>query len=181
MLPNPPPLMDESERKLYTLLALKELGRCTHLQLLYFMVENDIMSYFDLALALHDLVSEGQATKVAHSSDNLYSITAAGDEALSFFINRLAYSKVTMIREKAPAWRERFQLEAQFAGEISQNQNGEYVAHLRLMDGNTVLMSLDIPAPERKLANALVKAWPQHAADIYQFVLSALGEESTKT
>ena len=51
MLPNQPALLDETDRKLYTLLALRELGGCTHTQLLYFMFENDIMSYFDLALA----------------------------------------------------------------------------------------------------------------------------------
>ena len=60
MLPNQPALLDETDRKLYTLLALRELGGCTHTQLLYFMFENDIMSYFDLALALHELVDEGQ-------------------------------------------------------------------------------------------------------------------------
>ena len=50
MLPNQPALLDETDRKLYTLLALRELGGCTHTQLLYFMFENDIMSYFDLAI-----------------------------------------------------------------------------------------------------------------------------------
>lgn len=177
MLPTPPALLDESDRKLYTLLALSELGSCTHLQLLYFMVENEIMTYFDLALALHELVSEGQAAKVPHPADNLYLITEAGREALSFFVNRLAHSKVLLIREQAPAWRQRFQREKQFVGKTSQSANGEFVAHLTLTDGSAALMNLEIPVPERKLADALVNAWPQHAGEIYQYVLRTLGEE----
>ena len=69
MLPNQPALLDETDRKLYTLLALRELGGCTHTQLLYFMFENDIMSYFDLALALHELVDEGQLVRTNHPLD----------------------------------------------------------------------------------------------------------------
>ena len=176
MLPNQPAMMDESERKLYTLLALQELGSCTHMQLLYFMFENDIMTYFDLALALHELVSEGQAAKIPGPADNLYEITAAGREALSFFINRLAYSKVTLIRAQAPAWRERFARERQFAGKVSQSPSGEFVAHLQLLDGNAALLTLDIPAPEHKLADRIVKVWPQCAGDIYAHIMKTLGE-----
>ena len=97
MLPNQPALLDETDRKLYTLLALRELGGCTHTQLLYFMFENDIMSYFDLALALHELVDEGQLVRTNHPLDYLYAPTSAGLETLSFFINRLPHSKVVLI------------------------------------------------------------------------------------
>ena len=102
MLPNQPALLDETDRKLYTLLALRELGGCTHTQLLYFMFENDIMSYFDLALALHELVDEGQLVRTNHPLDYLYAPTSAGLETLSFFINRLPHSKVVLICDRAP-------------------------------------------------------------------------------
>ena len=176
MLPNQPAMLDESERKLYTLLALQELGGCTHMQMLYFLFENDIMTYFDLSLALHELVSEGQAGKIPGPADNLYEITAAGREALSFFVNRLAHSKVTLIRAQAPAWRERFARERQFVGKVTQSPSGEYVAHLQLMDGSATLLTLDVPAPERKLADRIVKAWPSCAGDIYGHLMRTLGE-----
>jgi len=176
MLPIPPALMDESDRKLYTLLALRELGSCTHMQLLYFMVENDIMTYFDLSLALHALVDEGHAAKIAHPADSLYRITEAGMEALSFFINRLAHSKVTLICEQAPAWRERFTREKQYVGKVTQNPGGEYLASLKLVEGDTTVLSIEIPAPEYKLADHLAKAWPQCAGEIYQYLMRTLGE-----
>lgn len=180
MLPIPPAMLDEQDRKLYTLLALRELGSASHLQLLYFMVENDIMTYFDLSLALPELVNEGHAAKVAHPADSLYQITDAGMEALSFFINRLAHSKVQLIREKAPAWRERFNAEKQYSAKVIQNPGGEYVAQLRLVDGNAAVLSLDIPAPERKLADQLAKAWPAHAGEIYLYLMNTLGNSEEK-
>ena len=78
MLPNAPAMLTESEGKLFTLLTLRELGSCSHLQLLDFMTEYGIMSYFDLALALPALVNEGQAARISHPFDNLYTITEAG-------------------------------------------------------------------------------------------------------
>ena len=180
MLPNPPAMLDEQDRKLYTLLALRELGSASHMQLLYFMVENDIMTYFDLALALPELVNEGHAAKVSHPTDSLYQITEAGLEALSFFINRLAHSKVRLICETAPAWRERFKAEKQYSAKVVQNPGGEYVAQLRLMDGDTTALALDIPAPERRLADQLADAWPKHAGEIYQYVMNTLGNTEDK-
>lgn len=180
MLPNPPALLDESDRKLYTLLALRELGSCSHMQLLSFMVENDIMNYFDLSLALHELVNEGHAARIAHPSDSLYEITQAGAEALSFFINRLAHSKVTAILAQAPAWRERFNEEKQFSSRVTQNPSGEYVAQLQLLEGNAALLSLDIAVPERKMARQLADAWPQRAGEIYQYLMNTLGGEAEK-
>lgn len=176
MLPTPPAIMDESDRKLYTLLALRELGSCTHMQLLHFMFENDIMTYFDLSLALHELVKEEHAVKVPHPADNLYLITEAGREALSFFVNRLSHSKVKLIYEKAPVWREKFSREKQFVGKLNQNERGEYIAKLTLMDGDSPLLDISIPVPERALADRMVKAWPSCAGTIYQQLMKTLEE-----
>lgn len=176
MLPIPPALLEEKDRKLYTLLALRELGSCTHMQLLYFMFENDIMTYFDLSLALPELVSEGLAARTAHPADSLYMITPAGREQLGFFESRLPNSRVTRIKEQAPAWRARFTREKQYVGKVTQNARGEYVAHLTLVDGEGTTMAIDIPIPERGLAERMCARWPDRAGEIYQFIMHTLGE-----
>ena len=177
MLPLPHALMDEQDRKLYTLLALQELGSCTHMQLLYFMFENDIMTFFDLSLALGELVDDGQAAKMAHPADSLYTITEAGKELLSFFANRMPHSKVKLITEQAPAWRERFTREKQFVSKVTQNASGEYILHLNLMDGFTSMLSIDAPIPDRSLAEKMASRWEKNAGDIYMYLMNKLGED----
>ena len=178
MLPNQPALLDETDRKLYTLLALRELGGCTHTQLLYFMFENDIMSYFDLALALHELVDEGQLVRTNHPLDYLYAPTSAGLETLSFFINRLPHSKVVLISDRAPAWKQRFQREKQYAAKVTQNASGEYVVQLNLVEGNVARLSIDLPVPEHAMAERMARRWPECAGKVYQQLLKALCEEN---
>ena len=175
MLPLPHAMLDESERKLYTLLALRELGSCTHMQLLDFMFENDIMTSFDLSLALHELVDEGHAAKIAHPADSLYTLTEAGQEMLTFFANRIPHSKMQLILQSAPAWRERFLREKQFVAKTTQNQSGEYLLQLKLVESDSPIMSIDIPLPEHSLAMQMEKQWQKHAAEIYQFILTKLG------
>ena len=177
MLPLPHAMMDEQDRKLYTLLALQELGSCTHMQLLYFMFENDIMTFFDLSLALGELVDDGQAAKMAHPADSLYTITEAGKELLSFFANRMPHSKVKLITEQAPAWRERFTREKQFVSKVTQNASGEYILHLNLMDGFTSMLSIDAPIPDRSLAEKMSSRWEKNAGDIYMYLMNKLGED----
>lgn len=177
MLPLPHAMMDEQDRKLYTLLALRELGSCTHIQLLYFMFENDIMTFFDLSLALGELVDDGQAARMAHPADSLYTITEAGLEMLTFFANRIPHSKVKLITEKAPAWRERFTREKQFVSKVTQNESGEYILHLKLMDGFTSMLSIDVPIPERSLAEKMAARWENNAGDIYMYLMTKLGED----
>lgn len=176
MLPIPLPLMDERDRRLYALLMLRELGSCTHMQLLHFAFENDIMSYFDLSLALTDLVDAGTAARTAHPADSLYVITPAGLEQLSFFASRLPNSKVTLIKESAPPWKERFQREKQFVAKLTQSPSGEYMVHLRLTDGNDTMLSIDIPVPERSLADRMAANWPERAGELYQRMMLELGE-----
>ena len=180
MLPNQPALLDETDRKLYTLLALRELGGCTHTQLLYFMADKGVMSYFDLALALHELVDEGQLVRTNHPLDYLYTLTNTGLETLSFFINRLPHSKVVLIRDRAPAWKQRFQREKQYAAKVTQNASGEYVVRLSLVEGNVARLSIDLPVPEHAMAERMARRWPEHAGEVYQHLLEALCEEKEK-
>ena len=68
----------ESEQKLLILLALRCLGGVTQLQLLRFMVEEDVMNYFVLQLNLCELEEMGQVRVCHHALGSLYELTEQG-------------------------------------------------------------------------------------------------------
>ena len=113
---------------------------------------------------------------MAHPADSLYAITDAGLEMLTFFANRMPHSKVTLIKEAAPAWREKFTREKQFVSKVTQNKSGEYLLHLKLMDGFDAMLSIDVPIPERSLAEKMAARWEDNAGDIYLYLMNKLGE-----
>ena len=89
--------------------------------------------------------TRGKLARTNHPLDYLYAPTSAGLETLSFFINRLPHSKVVLICDRAPAWKQRFQREKQYAAKVTQNASGEYVVQLNLVEGNVARLSIDLP------------------------------------
>lgn len=75
----------ESEQKLLILLALRCLGGVTQLQLLRFMVEEDVMNYFVLQLNLCELEEMGQVRVCHHALGSLYELTEQGRYTLDSF------------------------------------------------------------------------------------------------
>ena len=57
-----------------------------------------------------------------------------------------------------------------------QKENGEYSALLRLFDGKSILMQLELSFPEYQMAKQMTEAWPEHAGEIYRHLIDTLGE-----
>jgi len=174
----PRSMLEPTDAQLYTLLALKELGSSTHLQLLYFMADHDIMTYFDLTIALSKLVKDGNAAMITHPADALYAITPAGEETLGFFMNRIPFSLVSLIRDKAPLYRERYAKEKQYAAAVTQGTHGDFIAHLCIMEGDIPAMELKFNVPTAEMAERLTAAWQQNAAEVYRYLLGTLQEDN---
>lgn len=175
----PKPRLGQTERMLLTLYALKELGPTSNLQLIAFMVEGDLMNYFDLQAALFDLCQRGQVIREALPGDDRYSISQEGLEALSLFYGRVAEGQLSIIHELAPAFKAKLQEAFEKPASISHAGRNEYHAQLGLREGGLDLLRLDFSLPTAELADRFCKAWPAKAQQIYELLLDALsGEEA---
>ena len=45
------------------------------------------------------------------------------------------------------------------------------------MDGFTSTLSIDVPIPERSLAEKMASRWESNAGDIFMYLMQKLGEE----
>ena len=169
--------LGDLERKLLALFALRELGPCTNLQLITFMVENDLMNYFDLQAALHDLTLGRQVSKEAVPGDDRYAITPAGEEAIGLFVQRLGGSRLERAEAAAPAFREKMRLERELFASISHAGRNEYHAAMGISEGGMQLLRLDLSVPTAELAERFRAAWAWNAQEIFGFILSRLSGE----
>lgn len=172
-------LLEPTQAQLYTMLILRELGASTHLQLLYFVTDSELMNDIELVLALRALTENGLAAVIERPTEGLYRLTEAGIETLSFFENHMRHSIATAICEKAPGYRERYEKQNQFSTAITRERRGDYVAHLCLMEGDIAAMELKLNVPLQEMAEKLTGAWEKHAGEIYRYLLSQLNEEET--
>jgi len=174
----PPRRAPKQEQKLVVLSCLCRFGPCTELQLLQFLVENDLMNYFDMMFALNELCDQGQAARARARAGYRYELTEAGREALALFGARVPGSVKKLLEETGGQWQSRFQREAQSHAEIRQTDRGEYEITLEVTDQDTALMTLRLALPSRELAARIAEAWPGKAAEMYDTVIRLLAEEN---
>lgn len=173
----PGPRLGDVERKVLTLHTLKGLGECGNLQLISFMVENDIMNYFDLQAALFELRDLGQVARDPQVADDLYQITPSGEETLRLFLSRAPDSLVRRIDAASPAFRERFHQEREKLARIVHDQHNEYHVSLQIMEQRMPLISIDLSLPTAELAARFRDRWQDNAQDIYDFIVGRLAGE----
>ena len=167
-----------TEQKLVTLYALDRLGPTTAVQLLRFMVENELMDYIALQLSTAELDEMGLLRKLPHALGALYAPSAQGYEALKLFHSRIPHSRATRIDEIAPEWKRRFREEKQVLADFETTPSGEYVAHLQLFEGELPLFDARVSLPTREQASRFCRRWPQAANELYAHFMQVLGEEA---
>ncbi len=169
--------LGDIQRKVLTLHTLKTLGECGNLQLISFMVENDIMNYFDLQTALYELRDLGQVARTPLAADDLYQLTPSGEDTLSMFLQDAPASLVERVTQAAPLFKQRFSQEREKSARISHEGQNEYHVTLEIMEQNMPLMRLDISLPTAELAARFRDRWGDSAQDIYDFIIKRLARE----
>ncbi len=173
----PPRRAPDNEQKLMVLYCLANLGPCTELQLLQFLVDNDLLNYFEMMFALNDLCDRGQAVRTKKNAGFLYQITDAGREALELFGGRVPMSLKTLLAETEKEWKARFREEMQNRQQVVQTDRGEYELNLTIVERDMDMMRLSLSLPTRELADQLAKRWPEKAGKIYDTVIRILSED----
>jgi len=168
------------ENKLLLLHAIDRLGAVTAQQLLHFLIENELMDYISIQLALAELVEAGLLRKQPHSLGTLYALTGKGRDTLYLFPNRVPHSRVIAVDQTAEPWRVRFRREKQMPSDIVKEQNGEYTVCLRLLEKDTELLNLRVSVPTHKAAERFANAWIAQATSIYAHIVHSLGEGETE-
>ncbi len=163
------------EHKLVILLALDQLGPTTALQLLRYMVENELMDYITLQLAIAELDDTALVRKVPHTLGTLYAPSAQGYETLRAFQGRIAPSRIEHIRSTAAAWGQRFRTEKQILSDWRQAPTGEYIVRLQLMEQELMLLDLSVTVATREQAGTFCARWPEAAPELYAQMMRALG------
>lgn len=167
----------ESENKLTILYALRRLGACTAMQLLQFLVENDLMNYFTMQLSLSDMQEQGQLITRAHPLGDLLALTKEGEFAIEAFAHRIPVSRRQLIDAQAPAWREQFRTEQLAPADSFTLQDGSLCLRLRLLEGSASLMDILLILPQSAPLTFLEKRWRSAAQAVYDAVTLTLSQD----
>ena len=162
------------EHKLLILYTIEQLGSVTNLQLLQFMVDNQLMDYMTLQLSLGEMMEAGQLEVIPHALGALYRLTEAGQNALAMFVKRVPNSRRQAAAQAAVAWKRRFELEQQLLSDFKKLADGQYLLSLSLMEKDSPLLLLKLILPAWNMADLFASRWAQEGQRIYSHILQTL-------
>ena len=165
----------DSEQKLVILYALHRLGPVTGIQLLQFLVEEDLMNYFIMQLNLCELQEQGQIAERPHPFGTLLEVTEAGEFTLESFDQRIPASRREQIDSICGVWRGLFLTEQQTLAESFPFSDGGLCVRLRLLEGETTLVDLLVTLPGVSHITQLTQRWRAGAQEIYSAISQLLG------
>ena len=150
----------EEEDKLVLLASLDRLGRCTKEQLLRFVVETELQSQFQFAIALAGLKDAGFVRE---------------RQSLELFGTRIRASLQEKLEAHGAAWRRRIREEQQMPADWEETEHG-FIVTLRTIEAGAEIVNLRLTVATKQQAKRFCERWRENAPFLYQTLMERLGE-----
>jgi hypothetical protein len=163
-----------AENKLIILYILSRAKRpLTQDQLIEINQSGGYMNYFIFAQELNELIDGQYAEKI----NQMYKITLRGTQILNMFINKIPDLTMKDIDEYVALHRESFKRDSEIFSEFYKISGKQYVANLKVIENEMVLMELNLNVPTSKQAEKICSTWKNKAKDIYPYLINNLGND----
>ena len=165
----------EEEDKLVLLASLDRLGRCTKEQLLRFVVETDLQSQFQFAIALAGLYETGLVRESQRLEGKLLVLTPEGRQRLEMFGSRIRASLQEKLETHGALWRRRIREEQQMPADWEETEHG-FTVTLRTIEAGAEIVNIRLTVADKQQAKRFCARWRENAPFLYQTLMDRLGE-----
>lgn len=165
---------------LYKLMILYMLDRVdfplTESQISQFILDKGYTNYFNLQIAMKELIEIDFIRPTQERNHALYEITEQGKEAIELFefkisdpvkldiLNYLKEQKIELRNESA----------------ISSDyypSNNEYIAQCSIKERNQTLLEIKIAVPTQEQAIHICDSWKEKSEEIYQYLITQIWQD----
>lgn len=163
---------------LYKLIILYMLNRVTfplsNSQLSEFILEKEYTDYFTLQQTIHELTEAKLIRQDAVHNTTLYRITEEGRTTLTYFVKKIS----SAIREDIDTFlsEHKYELRNEHStpADYYRTTTGEFAAHCRVLERDSVLMDLTLTVPVEAQAKAICDHWKGKSQEIYATLIQSL-------
>ncbi len=166
---------DLTKSKLVLLYFLQTSGFVLHEEsLLRIMLDNGWADYFGYAQSIAELLEGNLLAK--DDASGAIGLTEAGRDALAAFEARLPQSSREAIDAFCERNRRRLRRDAQHEASYERVADDEYVATLRILEGDRAVLSLALSLVSREAAQSVCARWATAAEEVYGDILGRLSQ-----
>lgn len=170
--------MAQDSLTLYKLIVLYMLNKIkfkmTYSQINYFMLEKEFTNYMTLQQVLSDLQDTELIKSDTQGNRTYFSITAEGQDTLSYFGNRISKEITCEIDEFLKEKHFELKNESSITTNYYKTSSGEYEAELTAKEKDVELVNIRLSVPTRDLAETICASWYDKNEEIYEYLMAAL-------
>ena len=141
------------------------------LQKLYELcLQDDCLSYFDVAQAVPQMISSGHLEQTGEE----IVITDKGRETAAITEDSIAYPVIQRAGRAVDRFNREMRRDKFIRTELLPQENGDYLVAMHLVDEISTLMTLELTAPNALQAKKLAQAFHDSADVLYRTILDEL-------
>ncbi len=168
---------------LYKLMILYMLNRVdfplSASQISQFILEKEYTNYFNLQIAINELLENDFIKSISERGHSLYEITEQGQEAVEMFEFKISdaikVEIITYLKEQKIELRNESAITADY-----YPSDGEFIAQCNIKERNQLLMELKLSVPTREQAIHICDTWQKKSEEIYQYLVASFWENTTE-
>lgn len=172
MLFSPKDLADKKLSILYFLACLNI--PLTNSQITRFFIESNLINYFDLQQYIIELKSGELIDSMETGNTQFFSLSARGDEALSFFRKRIPLTLRNTIESFAEKNRNILKSESQIIADYKKIAHNQYEIICKVAERDILLMELKLNVHSGDQAKEICEKWRSKAPEIFKAIVDHL-------
>ena len=166
---------------LYKLIILFMLDRTdytmTNTMISNFIVGKEYTSLFNLHESLSELIDSSFISTDTIRDTIHYKITNSGEEALSYFENRLPYAIKRDILDYLKAEKINVKKESEIYADYFNNGSNWYTVQCVIKDRKETLIDLKFEVPAKSQAETICNNWRAKSSEVYEYLINHLWSE----
>lgn len=166
---------------LYKLMVLYMLDRVdfplTGSQISQFILDKGYTNYFNLQIALNELVENDFIKPTTERNHSLYEITEQGKEAIELFEFKISDA----IKMDILNYLKEQKIELRNESAISSDyypSNNEYIAQCSIKERNQTLLEIKLTVPTQEQAIHICDSWKEKNEEIYQYLITQVWQDN---
>ncbi|MGL4451423.1 MAG: DUF4364 family protein [Sarcina sp.] len=166
-----------AENKLLLLYIIKSIKyTISNAQLTDIVLEHSFINYFTLQQYIAELEKSNFIKLEERDNKEFVLLTRKGDSVLSLFKDRLSQGKMKSIDEYLSEQIDQIKRELNIFGDYTPDNNDSFLVNLKAVEGNCVLLDLNVSVPSKDQAKELCSKWKNNSSEIYNKIMEALIE-----
>ena len=153
---------------LYKLMVLYMLDRVdfplTFAQISQFVLDKGYTSYFNLQIAINELIENDFIKPTAERNHSLYEITEQGKEAIELFEFKISDAII-------------MDIESAISSDYYPSNN-EYIAQCSIKERNQTLLEIKLTVPTQEQAIHICDSWQSKSEEIYQYLITQVWQDT---